>query len=471
MPNPASELAMGFEDLRPFIWRDRLWCCAGIRELSADASYEFVLAGIDERTPGTCRLTDWRVLRPDNRKRDEKNWMPRVSGETLQFIYACDPTRVVDEEARTVVEVTPTIAAEQFRGGSQAIEFEGGWLALVHETLGGPVHKDKIYHHRFVWFDAADALRRLSRPFFIRKKGLEFVAGLAWHPDGNRLIVSYGAGDSESWIATIEAADVRRILEEADASGAPNQIVSGGARQLSPKIDAVSPSGTLTRLPGTVVTTTIFDERIYFFVVNPDDSVAKFHYAGSFYEQEELAIISKYFRGGTFLDIEANVGNHAIFVSKFIHPSKVIVFEPNPIAINVLRINLALNGCTTVDTRFLAIALAAQEGKLKAVTPDPNNIGNTMFLAAGDADTLALPGDALLLDERIDFIKLDVEGMEMEILSGLKHTIARWRPTMFVEVWERMRPDFLAWCDQHNYHVVEQYERYKTIQNYLVMAT
>jgi hypothetical protein len=59
----------------------------------------------------------------------------------------------------------------------------------------------------------------------------------------------------------------------------------------------------------------------------------------------------------------------------------------------------------------------------------------------------------------------------MEILSGLKHTIARWRPTMFVEVWERMRPDFLAWCDQHNYRVVERYERYKTIQNYLIIAT
>ena len=60
--------------------------------------------------------------------------MPHVAGDRLQFIYLCDPTRILDEQARKVVETTPPIAAEQFRGGSQAIAFDGGWLALIHEV-------------------------------------------------------------------------------------------------------------------------------------------------------------------------------------------------------------------------------------------------------------------------------------------------------------------------------------------------
>jgi FkbM family methyltransferase len=113
---------------------------------------------------------------------------------------------------------------------------------------------------------------------------------------------------------------------------------------------------------------------------------------------------------------------------------KIIVFELNPLAIDVMHIHFALNRCVEIDTRFLGIALAASEGRVRPVSPDPNNIGHTMLFPAPDASVLALPGDALLLNERVDFIKLDVEGMELEILSGMSATLARWRP---------QRPGFL----------------------------
>ena len=105
-----------------------------VRELTPEGWCEQVLARIDERAPGLCRLADWRVLHPEGPRRHEKNWMPRVSGDDLQFVYRCDPTRLVDEQARTIAETIPPIAAEQFRGGSQLIAFDGGWLALVHEA-------------------------------------------------------------------------------------------------------------------------------------------------------------------------------------------------------------------------------------------------------------------------------------------------------------------------------------------------
>lgn len=214
MPKPAWPLAQGFEDLRPFAWRDALWCVACARELSPEGWCEQVLARVDEDKSGAIRLTDWRVLRPEGPQRHEKNWMPRVADKTLQFIYLCDPTRLVDDQARVVAESSSPIAADQFRGGSQLLSFDGGWLALVHEAR---VMKDgqRHYRHRFVWFDEAARLCRVSRPFFFTQKGIEFAAGLAWHPDGKRLVVSYGVSDGEAWIATIDAAEVRGVLEDA----------------------------------------------------------------------------------------------------------------------------------------------------------------------------------------------------------------------------------------------------------------
>jgi len=140
--------------------------------------------------------------------------MPQVAGERLQFIYRCDPTRVVDEHGLTVAETTPAIAARQFKGGSQLIAFDGGWLALIHEVQSRD--RRRFYHHRFVWFDETNRLCRVSRPFFFHKKGVEFAAGLAWHPDGERLLISFGVADTEAWIATVNAEEVRGVLEDAE---------------------------------------------------------------------------------------------------------------------------------------------------------------------------------------------------------------------------------------------------------------
>jgi glycosyltransferase involved in cell wall biosynthesis len=221
-PEPSYNLVQGFEDLRPFAWRGALWGCATVRQLTPEGWCEQVLARIDG-TAGACHLSNWRVLNPPGPKLHEKNWMPRVKrtagakgDEQLQFIYLCEPTRVIDDQARTISETKPVIAADRVRGGSQAIAFEGGWLALVHEVQPRASYAERFYQHRFVWFDAADKLARLTRPFFFHQKGVEFAAGLAWHLDGKRLLISYSVVDRESFIATVDAADVAAALADVD---------------------------------------------------------------------------------------------------------------------------------------------------------------------------------------------------------------------------------------------------------------
>jgi glycosyltransferase involved in cell wall biosynthesis len=214
MPQPAFNLVQGFEDMRLFAWRGELWCIACVRELTAQGWCEQVLARIDRSSETVHRLSDWQVLRPPGPRLHEKNWMPQVEGDRLQFIYLCDPTRVVDEQARTVSSKTPAVAAEQFRGGSQAIAFAGGWLALIH--VAGARKGERYYEHRFVWFDSAGALRGVSRPFFFQQKGIEFAAGLCWHPDAKRLLISYSIADREAWIASVDADEVAAIIDDVD---------------------------------------------------------------------------------------------------------------------------------------------------------------------------------------------------------------------------------------------------------------
>jgi GR25 family glycosyltransferase involved in LPS biosynthesis len=234
LPAPAYE-KVGFEDMRLFAWRSALWCSSSPRELTPEGRCQQVLARIDESVGGQCQLADWRVLALEEPRRHENSWMPLVEpapaetgGERLRFIYLYDPLRLIDEAAQVLAETTPPIAVDEFRGGTQAIDFDGGRLALIREEMAGDTFAERATHHRFVWLDEALALRSVSRPFFLNEHGVEFVAGLAWHPNGERLIISYGVGDGESWIATVDVAEVRAALEDAERlpSGAWPRTVS-----------------------------------------------------------------------------------------------------------------------------------------------------------------------------------------------------------------------------------------------------
>jgi glycosyltransferase involved in cell wall biosynthesis len=199
---------IGFEDMRLFRWRSRLWALATCLQHDAQARAQQFLVDLGVNAYGEIPLT------PDSPSSREKNWMPFVDEGRLRFIYRCDPTRIVDERGATLSEESKlTFAADNFSGGSQLIPFLGGWLALVHEAIASPIDGKRCYQHRFVWFDEKLTPTRVSRRFFFNANNqIEFAAGLCWHPDGRCLVVSYGIKDREAWLATIEADEVRSLV-------------------------------------------------------------------------------------------------------------------------------------------------------------------------------------------------------------------------------------------------------------------
>ncbi len=222
---------------------------------------------------------------------------------------------------------------------------------------------------------------------------------------------------------------------------------------------------------GQVVRAIVQGQPIYFTLTNTRDTIQKEHLAGRFYEPEELEIIAKHCpKGAVFADIGANIGNHALFALKVLGVKKLIAFEPNPVAIAILQSNLGLNGVIErCDLRHLGFGLSdkAQGGLAMAVARPNKNLGGGKLVSGGDLQVI--PGDQALAKDNVDFIKIDVEGMEMQVLAGLAETIARCRPRIFIEVDDVNNAAFLAWVEDNRYSIAATYRRYRVNENYLLV--
>ncbi len=226
----------------------------------------------------------------------------------------------------------------------------------------------------------------------------------------------------------------------------------------------------IDRLDGTMVTTRIHGHQIRFFVNSPADHIQHHHFCGIFYEQEELNLIAAHLKPqATFVDIGANVGNHSIYAAKILGARLVIPFEVNPAVIPVLRANLTLNECHNVDTRYIGWGVAASDGMMVRSEMDPANLGGTRFTMGADGGFPGIKGDAVLSGVPVDFIKMDIEGMEMEALAGLAETVARWRPAIFAEIETDHLNHFALWMQTFRYRLAEQFTRHSGRTNYLIV--
>jgi FkbM family methyltransferase len=227
MPDPLYKLVIGFEDCRLFVWRDQLWCSSTVRELNQAGYCQIVLARIDLQPDGTYRFADYRVVHPQGVDlAHQKNWMPVVIGDDLRFIYSSDPVRIINECGETVALRPSAVASDSFRGGSQAIRFEDGWLAIIHQSVTMNDNRRR-YLHRFVKYDDDFNLVGYTESFYISKLGIEFAAGMARHPVTNDIVVSFGIDDRESWLATFRVNDLLGAFSDVnEVTRIPNKCLT-----------------------------------------------------------------------------------------------------------------------------------------------------------------------------------------------------------------------------------------------------
>lgn len=160
------------------------------------------------------------------------------------------------------------------------------------------------------------------------------------------------------------------------------------------------------------------------------------------YETANIGFIREYFQqnpSGTLFDIGANVGIFSFLLSRQFPQMKIFAFEPNPVAFHCLQ--QTFSGARWVHLNHLALSDKKGEALLfedkmnhgghslnrQAILDDGNEVGRSVAVPTDTLDDFAQGLAAL------DFIKLDVQRHEAQVLRGAHQTIAKHRPIVLME--------------------------------------
>ena len=169
------------------------------------------------------------------------------------------------------------------------------------------------------------------------------------------------------------------------------------------------------------------------------------------FESAEVRFVQRYLkRGMTVLDIGAHHGLYTLFASKLVGPGgKVVAFEPSPRERGQLQRNVRLNFCSNVHIERYALGSTHSQTDLYVVEWGEDGCNSLRPPVVG-SKTNRVRVDVVPFDEaaarlgvtRVDFIKLDVEGAELDVLTGASALLqSASRPVLLIEVYDiRTRP-------------------------------
>jgi FkbM family methyltransferase len=199
--------------------------------------------------------------------------------------------------------------------------------------------------------------------------------------------------------------------------------------------------------------------------------------SNSCYEPQETATVTalldarrQHFGDGVnVLDIGANIGVFTVEWAKHMTGwGRILAFEAQERIFHALAGNVAINNC--FNARPFWAAVGSRQGVLHIPVPNyfvPGSFGSLELRKSERNEDIGQPIDyrqdrlvdvtVVTVDmlglDRLDLMKVDVEGMEMEVLEGARQTIGRHHPVLAIEAAKIDRVALKDYLDGHGYNI------------------
>ncbi len=206
-----DSMVVGFEDIRVIELNGKLYGFGMSRKTSSNNICQQVLIPLDEN----YQMEKVIVLNYDHSV-NQKNWMPFVHNNEIHILYMCDPFVIIKPDLETgdceiISRRNQKYNMSLYRGGSPGLSFDDGYLFVVHEVFfEGKIRK---YIHRFLYMNKQFQISKISQPFFLKDKTIEFVIGLSYDPTGKYLCIGMGYQDRKAYLVKVDIDVVKNMLE------------------------------------------------------------------------------------------------------------------------------------------------------------------------------------------------------------------------------------------------------------------
>jgi len=149
--------------------------------------------------------------------------------------------------------------------------------------------------------------------------------------------------------------------------------------------------------------------------------------------------------GDVAIDCGANIGLHSCPLARHVGPTgRLIAVEPIDEVADRLSANVALNGLANVTLVRKAASSSNGTAEIFPSREKSINRGQASLHPNQNVSPEGRAVDVVSIDrlvtelglDRLDLVKIDVEGHELEVLRGARQAIERWRPILYFELLE-----------------------------------
>jgi FkbM family methyltransferase len=181
-------------------------------------------------------------------------------------------------------------------------------------------------------------------------------------------------------------------------------------------------------------------------------NVDRFSYMGGsifwtgFHHVNEALFLKKYLKSNmTFVDIGANQGEFSLIAASILKAGRVISFEPVTYQRTLLDKNKMLNNFSNLEIH--PFGLSNKESKMPIYTSNDTSLhhgiheGLSTLYSSGNRTQLQEIIELKVFDDlfyskmnRLDFIKIDIEGAELFALQGMKKSLTKYQPLILIEI-------------------------------------